>query len=242
MIRAKPWNGKDLKGIWEFTLKIDGVRAFWTEDGWVSRNGKPLYNIPDSAVRGCSENGYEVYCSKPGRSSKNNYKATIECVRAKTKDRPVRVDELYALEPLDERLRFNITRLGSAYDNPTAAHIKACLKDAVAAGYEGLVLRQRDHWLKVKPVETYDVKVTGIIEGTGKHKGRMGALMTDMGKVGTGFTDAERITFWNWHLEVYENDMVQAPIVGMVIEVECMQLTPAGKFRHPRFVRIRYDK
>jgi hypothetical protein len=28
----------------------------------------------------------------------------------------------------------------------------------------------------------------------------------------------------------------------VTIEVEAMGLTPAGKFRHPRFVRVRWDK
>lgn len=236
MIRAKPWNGKDLKGVWEFTLKIDGVRALFRCDGylswwWESRNGKPLYNIPTDIPQEMWERamteGVEVYCSKPGRSSKNNYKATIQCVRAKTKDRPVRVDELYSLEPLDERLW-----LGT-FENPTADTIKGQMQGALNLDYEGLVLRQGDHWLKVKPIETYDVKVTGIIEGQGRHAGRMGALMTDMGKVGTGFTDVERDEWWSWYLNGH---------VTRLIEVECMQLTPDGKFRHPRFVRIRYDK
>lgn len=237
MIRAKPWNGKDLKGVWEFTLKIDGVRAFASAGGWVSRNGKPLYNIP---ILRCipPDEGYEVYCSKPGRSSKENYKATIECVRAKTKDRPIRPNELYSLEPLDPRLQVSAIYPGEgthALKDPRASFIRTVLKRAVAHGYEGLVLRQGSTWLKVKPVETYDVRVTGIIEGTGKHKGRMGALMTDMGKVGTGFTDEEREWFW-------KRQVGGEPRFKQLIEVECMQLTPAGKFRHPRFVRIRYDK
>lgn len=229
MIKPKPWNGKDLKGTWEFTLKIDGVRAFWVGDGWVSRNGKPLYNMPrvlNAQLE--SGEGFEVYCFAPGRSSKENYKATIERVRAKNKLRPIAADDLYSLSPLDVRLR------RFAYLDPTKERIEYELQRALADGYEGLVLRQGDKWLKVKPIETYDVKVTGIIEGTGKHKGRMGALMTDMGKVGTGFSDFERIQWW-------EAEYPEA-VAGALIEVECMQLTPAGKFRHPRFVRIRYDK
>jgi ATP-dependent DNA ligase len=99
----------------------------------------------------------------------------------------------------------------------------------VSQGYEGLVLRQGDRWLKVKPKETYDVLVTGIVEGTGKYAGKLGALITDMGKVGTGFTDKDR------------EDLFTLPI-NTIIEVECMELTPKGKFRHPRFIRVRYDK
>jgi ATP-dependent DNA ligase len=81
------------------------------------------------------------------------------------------------------------------------------------------------------------VTVTEIIEGTGKHKGRMGALMTPMGKVGTGFTDQERKEWWGRKALLGNH-----PTLAWLIEVECMQLTPDGKFRHPRFLRIRYDK
>jgi DNA ligase-1 len=238
--KASDWNGKDLKGTWEFTLKIDGVRAFYHPmEGWISRNGKPLYNLPSPLeLRPDIESmvwDFEVYCSKPGRSSKENYKATIQCVRAKTKDRPVRADELYSLDPLDDRLWLG------RFESPDAADIQTQLQGALNLGYEGLVLRQGHKWVKVKPRQSHDVKVTGIIEGTGKHKGRMGALMTDMGKVGTGFTDEERTNFWLWHTTGH-NGIGDCPLEGTIIEVECMELTPAGKFRHPRFLRIRYDK
>lgn len=245
MIKAKPWNGKDLKGTWEFTLKIDGVRALWDGAKWVSRAGKPLYNIPDPIGFHIPEEGFEVYLTAPGRSSKENYRATIECVRAKTKDRPIPPSALYSLEPLDPRLYSgslgNIST-ASPYlvDHPTADEIREALHRANRNGYEGLVLRQGDKWLKVKPVETYDVPVTGIIEGTGKHKGRMGALMTPMGKVGTGFTDKEREWWWTEAFAAPLGKIIGAP--SYTIEVSCMQLTPDGKFRHPRFERIRYDK
>ena len=61
----------------------------------------------------------------------------------------------------------------------------------------------------------------------------MGALITEMGKVGTGFTDINR--------EWWADPCRDLP-VPYIIEVECMGLTKNGKFRHPRFKRIRWDK
>ena len=58
----------------------------------------------------------------------------------------------------------------------------------------------------------------------------MGALLTEYGKVGTGFTDAQRETFTK------ENS------IGLLIEVEYMEMTGGLKFRHPRYIRIRHDK
>lgn len=224
--KVREWNGKDLKGRWEFFYKIDGVRAFFTmKDGWVSRSGKPLYNLPTVWRGDGPAEGVEAYCNKPGRSSKANYKATIECVRAKTKIRPISVNELFFL-PDDTRLRLTVI------ENPTAVNITNTMKRVVREGYEGLVLRQGAKWIKVKPVKTYDVLITEVIEGKGKHEGRMGALMTAKGKVGTGFSDLERDAIWG----------DRTNHIGVMIEVACMQLTPDGKFRHPRFVRFRYDK
>lgn len=234
--KAKTWKGNDLEGIWTIGFKADGVRAFYTkEKGWHSRNGKPLYNMPGLVIGDMPTEGFEVYCWSPGRSSKENYKETITRIRAKTKDRPIDSYDLYSLSPLDVRLQYATTV------NPTAKQITAWLKEAVSSGWEGLILRQEDKWLKVKPAETYDVKITGIIEGKGKHKGRLGALMTDMGKVGTGFSDSERQNLWLWHITGHSG-IGDEPLISQMVEIECMQLTPDGKFRFPRFGRIRYDK
>lgn len=219
MIKAKTWKGNSLEGVWEFTFKIDGVRALWNGTEWRSRKDLPLYNMPPYA-------GFpdvEVYCETERNTSIQNYKQTIEKIRASTQDRPIDKSCLYSLSPLDARLHHaNII-------NPSDKTIRQKLDMALKMGYEGLILRQDSKWLKVKPVETYDVVITDIIRGKGKHEGRMGALMTPMGKVGTGFTDHDREMFdGNW--------------IGGTIEVACMELTADGKFRHPRFIRVRYDK
>lgn len=226
MILAKPWNGKDLKGDWEVTYKIDGVRALWTSEGWMSRANKKLFNIPmpRDGRRDC-----EVYLG--------DFKKTIRAVRTKTlkADTPkVFPCDLYSLDPLDFRLKATV--LKESLGGVRAGLIRNWLLKALAKGYEGLVLRQGDKWLKVKPVETHDVLITGAIEGEGKHKRRLGALMTSKGKVGTGFSDSEREELWK---------LCRPPLSGLIgetIEVSCMHFTPDGKFRHPRFIRMRPDK
>lgn len=236
------WNGKDLKGTWHVTIKIDGVRALWIPSvdisvernipgamsipGWYSRAGKPLYNIPDplpcvTAPFWHPGNDCELYLG--------SLKDSIRACRTKhlKPDTPrITHEHLYSLDPLDPRLDLGLV------EDPTAEWLKSKLASVNAQGYEGLVLRQGDKWLKVKPTDNYDVLVLGMFEGTGKHKGRMGYLITHMGKVGTGFTDEEREDWWSR----------PEPDTLPTIEVECMHLTPDGKFRHPRFVRERFDK
>ncbi len=216
-MKFKNWNGKDLKGVYVVSLKIDGVHAIFSEDGVLSRHGKPLYNLDHLGI---TEGNYEVYVNR-------NFKQSIQAVRTKTlKDDTPRVtmDDMYRLDVLDDGLH-----IGSWVD-PSIETIKANLEYANQRGYEGLILQKKgsDKRIKVKPKETYDVNVIDIQAGKGKHEGRMGAVITPRGKVGTGFTDADR-----------EEDCV----IGDMIEVECMGIFPdTGKFRHPRFIRRRLDK
>jgi ATP-dependent DNA ligase len=93
---------------------------------------------------------------------------------------------MYGLDPLDPRLRWG------QLTNPTPNDIVAQLQRANDLGYEGLVLRQRDHWIKIKPEESHDVAITGYAEGNGKQLGRLGFVTTAKGAVGSGFTDTER--------------------------------------------------
>lgn len=78
-------------------------------------------------------------------------------------------------------------------------------KHVLEANFEGLVIRTNGA-VKVKPIHTLDLAVIGVQEGTGRHRGRMGALLIAYrdwngryvlaSKVGTGFTDLERTWWW----------------------------------------------
>jgi hypothetical protein len=219
MKKLKVWNGKDLKGEWEVSLKIDGVCMLRDEDSNpVSRKGKPLYNLQNAPEH--------ITCAEIFRK---DWETSVSMVRTHDAE-PVSILDMYSLDPIDPRLSL------SSMEDPSAETIQAKLESAVANGYEGLVLRQGDKWLKVKASETHDVEVLSMIEGTGKYKCMMGALMTPMGKVGTGFSDIMRATLWSM------KEAAPGSVIGQTIEVECMSITKDGKFRHPRFKRVRWDK
>jgi hypothetical protein len=210
------YDGRLLKGPIEVSIKIDGVRLHVESGVYRSRAGKPLYNLP----KGLADGVYEIY--------RNNFKETIEVVRASISERePIREDEVYRLDVLDDRLLFAGHSEGIDHND-----ITLYLDCVVAEGLEGLVVKEVETgklW-KAKKEHTEDVKVTAVIPGKGKYVGKMGALMTDMGKVGTGFTDEER--------QLYNTK----DMIGQTIEVKCMEITEDGKFRLPRFIRLREDK
>jgi DNA ligase-1 len=211
-MKFKLWEKEDLKGSWEISIKIDGVRCHKIDGQYISRKNKPLYNIPDLDFEVA-----EIFCG--------SFKTTIENVRTFTKEKTILSEHVYTLSPeIDDRL------LIGEYINPSKEFITSLFNKYHNLGHEGLILRQGDKRLKVKNEETYDVKILNIFEGKGRLAGKLGGFITEMGNVGTGLNDEERVLYFN------------KDIIGETLEVECMQLTPDGKFRHPRFVRIRYDK
>lgn len=125
--------------------------------------------------------------------------------------------------------------------------------DMVANGFEGIMIKSLDapyecsrnkFWLKWKPTRTVDLQVVGLEEGTGRNKGRLGALVChgiDDGKeitvnVGSGFSDDERTDYW-------KNSKY---VVGRTVEILCDIITQnqdgTYSLRFPRFVRFRDDK
>jgi len=150
-----------------------------------------------------------------------SWEETVGAVRRQTGGVLIQDSQAFTIEPLDSRLvLFEV-------ENPTAEYVEEQLQKALKRGDEGLVIYQGEVSYKVKPRENHDVIVTGFTEGKGKYSGLIGALETNMGKV-SGMTDQQRADFTR---ELPE-----------VIEVGCMGLTKNGKFRHPRFIRVRFDK
>lgn len=94
--------------------------------------------------------------------------------------------------------------------------------------------------IKVKKFYTFDLPVIGVEEGTGRNKGKLGAVVVKFRdnevKVGSGFTDEQRIHYWNNPQE----------IIGRVIEIKYKEITKnksdgMESLQFPVFVTIRED-
>lgn len=193
------------------TLKIDGVKGICTNNTWLSRAGKPLYNLPNMP------NGeYEIYLG--------NFTDSISaCMTHEGK----LIDKMF-LFPLSPVID---TRLLIEY---AGRSIDEIAKTAIRNGYEGLVIYSLDgEMFKVKESLTFDVEITGLQSGTGKYKDKLGAFIVKYGnakfKVGTGFTDKLRI------------DLNDTSLIGTIIEIKAMSILPSGRARHPVFLRLRGD-
>ena len=131
-------------------------------------------------------------------------------------------------------------------------------KEAIANGYEGLMLKDPDSpytckrnkdWLKIKPVIEVTLKVVALEEGTGKNKGSLGALVCegeDNGvfirvNVGSGLTDEMRNDIWLQHTQN------EYSVVGDLVEVKADAISQnkdgSHSLRFPRFKCFRgFDK
>lgn len=112
-------------------------------------------------------------------------------------------------------------------------------------GYDGAIIRRKDApWttgaskngeaIKVKPVQSLDLRARAVYPGKGKHANRAGGITVAYRgvetNVGTGFSDEERE-----HLTLHG-------CKGLIAEIEFMELTADGKLREPRFKGWRFDK
>jgi len=121
---------------------------------------------------------------------------------------------------------------------------------AVDNDFEGIMIKdpqalyeckRSTSWLKIKPFIEVTLEVVDYEEGTGRNEGRLGAVIcegTDDGKqirvnVGSGFTDADRDSYWN----------SRDSLVGNLIEVRADAVTQnqdgTYSLRFPRFKTFR---
>ena len=131
------------------------------------------------------------------------------------------------------------------------ARIYQVLDEVTSQGLEGLMLntltgeyrfgKRSKELLKVKKMHTCDIKCTGIEEGEGKYEGTLGKIVCDYKgfelRVGSGFTDEQRVYFWD----------NQDEIIGQLVEIQYFEESKDKKtgdlsLRFPVFKRVRYDK
>lgn len=125
------------------------------------------------------------------------------------------------------------------------ADVHKCFDQMVSAGHEGAMVKRFHHdykvgrstdWMKLKPSEEIDVRITGYTEGEGKFAGLIGSIC-GVAEDGTevsfsGFSDELRA-------EISAN---REGFLGRWVEVRFMQRDSKGGFRHPQFYRWHPDK
>lgn len=251
LLLAESWNSNvDLTGWW-MSEKLDGVRAYWNGNAFVSRQGN-IYHAPDFFV----EKLPQVPLDGELWLGRKAFQRCASIVRRHDKSdhwRQIRFlvfDLPAATEPFEERVEHLRDCLSSA--RPPFAeihphhrcrglqHLHDELTRIDALGGEGLMFRQpgsryepgrSSTLLKVKRFHDAEARVVGHLPGAGRHRGRVGALAVELPdgtgfSIGTGLSDAER-----------ENP----PAIGSTVTFRYQELSDRGVPRFPSFVRVRED-
>lgn len=249
LLLAENWDFVSDPSGWWLNEKLDGVRAFWDGKQFWSRLGN-RFHAPDWFVAGLPD----VPLDGELWLGRKKFQRTVSIVRRQDKTdlwqevRFVVFDAPRVEKSFEDRLAFICEAFQS--DKPAYAlahehqrcqgldHLRRELASVEQQGGEGLMLRQAGSryecgrsttLLKVKSFHDAEAKVLRHMEGSGRHKGRLGSLLVELSNgttfsLGTGLSDAER-----------DNP----PPVGSVITFRYQELSDGGVPRFPSFVGIR---
>jgi DNA ligase-1 len=251
ILLAHRWeNDVDLVGWW-MSEKLDGVRAYWDGERFLSRLGNQFHapgwfteGLPDHPLDGELWGGRKAFQRTVGIVKRQDMPAAWKDIAFLVFDAPAHGG---LFEERLAHLSATIGKGGHAYarvhDHELCrgeAHLREELARVEALGGEGLMLRKprsvyevgrSSTLLKVKTFHDAEARVVDHVAGAGRHKGRLGALVVELGdgtrfNVGTGFSDAEREA---------------PPEIGALITFRYQELSNAGVPRFPSFVGVRSD-
>jgi DNA ligase-1 len=248
VLLAESWDGlTDPTGYW-LSEKLDGVRAYWDGRQLLSRLGNILHapdyfltDLPSHPLDG------ELFLAR------KSFQKIVAIVRRQDKSdlwkqiRFLIFDCPACPDPFEARLQFleKLPRHPYAQPHPHTLctgidHLKAELARVEALGGEGLMLRQprstyvvgrSSTLLKVKSFKDDEATIIAHLPGTGRHKGRLGALECRLANgitfsIGTGFSDKERDT---------------PPPIGATVTFRYQELSTGGVPRFPSYHGLRED-
>jgi DNA ligase-1 len=251
ILLAHKWETDHDPAGWWMSEKLDGIRAYWDGTSFISRLGN-RFHAPDWFVADLPPDTLdgELWVGR------KMFQRTTSIVRSGAQSDEweqvtyVVFDAPRAPGTFEDRLA-HAQRLLAQAQAPHARwldhvvcrgidHLREELSRVEGLGGEGLMLRRpksmyevgrSSSLLKVKTFHDAEATIVGHAAGTGKHKGRLGALIVELAdgtrfNVGTGFSDAERD---------------DPPKVGAVITFRYQELSKDGVPRFPSYIGERLD-
>jgi DNA ligase 1 len=250
LLLAESWDGISDPSGWWLSEKLDGVRAYWDGSRFLSRLGNLFYapawfvaGLPNTPLDG------ELWLGR------KQFQRTVSIVRRQDQSdlwkelKYVVFDAPALAKGFEARLEFvkECLQKRPVYAEPHHHficqgfdHLRSELARLEALGAEGLMLRRpesryesgRSQTLqKVKTFFDGEARIVAHQDGSGRHKGRLGALLVEMPNgtkfaVGTGLSDALR---------------EHPPAVGTLITFRYQELSDRGVPRFPSYVGVRAE-
>ena len=198
------------------------------------------------------------------------YRETTSIVNSKAEDKKGIIFNMFDILPLQEfkngigskiykdrrKELENIEKLNTEhihivpvlYEGTDHSKITELLKEMESNEKEGVMINRNFVYevkrtksvLKVKSMESADLRIVGFEEGRGKNAGTLGAVIVDYKgykvNVGSGFSDEDRKYFWN----------NQNSLMGKIVEIQYFEESENQSgglsLRFPVYLRMRLDK
>ncbi|MGO8748713.1 MAG: DNA ligase [Thermoguttaceae bacterium] len=251
LLLAQSWDNETNLTDWWMSEKLDGVRAWWNGQEFLSRQGN-IYHAPAWFTAGLPNlplDG-ELWLDRKA------FQRTVSIVRRHDQSEHWRQIKYVLFDapdvggPFEERQKSLFAMISqhrpqyaTVLDQVCCTGIKSMKTELArieSLGGEGLMLRQpgsryeagrSSTLLKIKSFHDAEGRVVEHLPGKGRHAGRLGAVVVQLPSgltfsVGTGFTDAQR---------------QDPPPVGSIVTYRYQELTDRGVPRFPSFVRVRSD-
>jgi DNA ligase-1 len=251
ILLAHPWDQvADLAGWW-MSEKLDGVRAYWDGERFISRLGNAFYapdwfaeKLPNHPLDGELWAGRKKFQRAVSIARRQDKSAEWRELTYVVFDAPAQDGPFEArLELVKQHMETHQPPHARWHPHERCSgldHLRAELARVEALGGEGLMMRQPGSkyeigrsWTlrKVKTFHDAEAKVIAHVRGAGRHEGRLGSLQCQMPdgtvfNVGTGLSDAERNA---------------PPPVGSIITYRYQELSNDGVPRFPSYVGVRDD-
>lgn len=251
VLLAHKWeNDVDLTGWW-LSEKLDGVRAYWDGERFLSRLGNQFFppkwfveKFPKTPLDGELFGGRKQFQRTVGIVKRQDESELWKELQYVVFDAPhhggVFEERVAYLESTLTTLNIKWLIAHKHERCHGTDHLRTELARVEGLGGEGLMVRQprskyeagrSNTLLKVKSFHDTEARVLAHVPGLGRHKGRLGALLVELPNgiqfnVGTGFSDAER-----------ENP----PKIGSIITFRYQELSNSGTPRFPSYVGERID-
>ncbi len=258
MLLAETWDGVQDPTGWSMSEKLDGVRAYWDGEKFISRQGN-VFQAPD---------WYKAEMPKTPLDGefwmgRGRFQETSGYVRRQDKGEYWRdigymiFDAPEAIGGFEKRLTFLKSLRLPAHAQVLTQRtclglddLRAYLLNIERLDGEGVMLRKpgslyvrtrSNTLLKVKSFYDAEAKVTGYTAGKGKHKGRVGALECIVDKPTSFVTPRGRIeipvgTTFKVGTGLSDAQRLNPPQVGADITFRFKGLTNKRVPREPSFV------
>ncbi|MCB5160530.1 DNA ligase [Marinomonas algarum] len=235
--------------------KYDGVRAIWTGQRLLTRQGNPIH-APDWFTDPLPN----VWLDGELWSRRKDFEFIVSTVRKHDPiDKEWRQIRYMIFDAPDQThlmtFEQRVQRYSQLVKQANLSHLvsieqvsvtnnqqlSSLLEDYIAKGAEGLMLHRKeakfesgrtDNLLKLKPHMDAEATVIKVFNGSGKYDGMMGSVLVEMPsglrfKIGSGFTDLQR---------------QNPPEKGQVLTYKYHGFTARGVPRFASFMRYRDEK